>query len=1311
MNDQDTTGSTPPPDRPPRQSAHGEQPGDFIGAYKLLEAIGEGGFGVVWLAERREPFVQRVALKIIKPGMDSRAVIARFEQERQALAVMDHPNIAKVVDGGVTPASAGSRPYFVMEHVQGEPVTDYCDRHRLTMRQRLELFVPVCDAVQHAHMKGIIHRDLKPGNILVTVRDGQLVPKVIDFGVAKAISHALTDKTIFTEHGQIIGTPEYMSPEQAEMGAVDIDTRTDVYSLGVVLYELLTGLLPFDASELRRKGYAEIQRIIRDVDPPTPSKRLTTIAGEQAIDIAKKRQAEREEMAGELRHELEWLPLKAMRKDRTQRYATAKDLADDVQNYLSGRVLMAGPESAGYRIRKFARRYRVAFLAGGVAVASVLGGLGVSIGGFVSASRQRDRAVSAEHQQAALREEAESARVREALQRTKAEASAREAERRGYAALIAAADSAIRAGDVNLALQRLDETPPAERAWEYAYLRSQTDNSLRRLNADIKADGLTFSPDGKLIATINYGNPVALIDARTGAVTRELRFDISAEQPGDSARMRFEPPSFSADGSLLAAAGELEIQHENSFAPGDYVLFVWDVESGQLVRRIDDRFGGCRQALFLPSSKRLLILRKDGSLGTLDLSVNDSSVVPIDGIAKPLSSISISERPLRLATIDRSSTVQVWTLSDQFDFVSEPTESPAKGRRACLSSDSEWLAVTDSNVTRLVHLPDATVRQTIRVDEKRVWGTVFSPNAKYLATASIDGIGRLWELPDGKEAARLLGHGNVPLWGLAFHPNGGTVVTSSLSGVFEHAAGGTEPIARMWECEAGTVTSLCFIDEATLVSGQRDGTLTAWNTRTTELVAIRRVDQRAFRGGVMAAHRPGTSSVVVGDPTGRVAVYSLPGLESSEALCQSGKSIADVAVSSDGRFAAWMKSDGHLTTWSLERSRQTGDLEFRNAALSRNSGLERQVSLAFAPKGALVAVALRSSAEIAFVNCERGELIRTTLWEGVVGKAGRDIGGQQLGNITWGMDDSSLFCTSPRLRLLHPDSGEAGWTSLVTTDWWGSSPVVLHPDGRRLFVTPVEGTLAIVASDDGREVFRTTLGARSIVSLAVSPTGAQIAAGMDDGQLAVVSTATIASLSAEQVLARATQSIVQPRVRELRRANHEPKALDLALAADQSLTPEARKAGRRYASILPVSADDLNDDAWRKLIDPKRSRSDVEHALEMAEHAVALAPDSAAYANTLALARYRARQYEASIAMANRSRQLDVAAGRDISPIDFAIIAMSHHNLGRADDARAALAKLRELMQDLKHKNDQQSQAFLREAVELIDGGGTAESK
>jgi serine/threonine protein kinase len=351
-------------DEPLRQTV-----GTVIGPYKLLQQIGEGGMGTVFMAEQTEPVRRMVALKIIKPGMDSRQVIARFEAERQALALMDHVNIARVFDGGTTdsllapPGGEGSgargygRPYFVMELVHGVPITKYCDDNHLTPRERLELFVPVCQAIQHAHQKGIIHRDIKPSNVMVTLYDGQPVPKVIDFGVAKATEQKLTERTLFTQYGTLVGTLEYMSPEQAEMSALGVDTRSDIYSLGVLLYELLTGSTPLTHKRMKEAAYAEILRMIKEEEPPKPSTRLSE-SGEALASISAQRHMEPAKLTKLVRGELDWIVMKCLEKDRNRRYETANGFAMDVQRYLADEPVLAGPPSAWYRLRKFARRHR-----------------------------------------------------------------------------------------------------------------------------------------------------------------------------------------------------------------------------------------------------------------------------------------------------------------------------------------------------------------------------------------------------------------------------------------------------------------------------------------------------------------------------------------------------------------------------------------------------------------------------------------------------------------------------------------------------------------------------------------------------------------------------------------------------------------------------------------------------------------------------------------------------------------------------------------------------------------------------------------
>ena len=419
----ETTDSAPAPQRPVATIDHHPEvaPGLVIaGRYTLVEKIGEGGMGEVWVAKQTEPVKRRVALKLIKTGMDSRAVLARFEQERQALALMDHPNIARVLDGGLTP---DGRPFFVMELVNGLPLTRFCDEARLTTRERLELFVPICQAVQHAHHKGIVHRDLKPANILVTLIDGRGVPKVIDFGVAKATAGKLTDESLSTQFGAVVGTLEYMSPEQAGFSGEDIDTRADVYSLGVVLYELLTGLRPIDARRLKKSALAEMIRIIQEEEPARPSTRLST--DEALASLAALRQTEPRKLTALLRGELDWVVMKCLEKRRDRRYETANGLARDVQRYLADELVEARPPSVGYQLGKFLKRHKGPVLAAAAVLLALLAGITGTANGLVRAEQGRHAA--------------EQARADEARQRGLAEENEREARAEKENAVKAAA--------------------------------------------------------------------------------------------------------------------------------------------------------------------------------------------------------------------------------------------------------------------------------------------------------------------------------------------------------------------------------------------------------------------------------------------------------------------------------------------------------------------------------------------------------------------------------------------------------------------------------------------------------------------------------------------------------------------------------------------------------------------------------------------------------------------------------------------------------------------------------------------------------
>jgi eukaryotic-like serine/threonine-protein kinase len=510
-----------------------ERPGTVIGPYKLLEEIGEGGMGLVFVAEQQQPVHRKVALKVIKPGMDSRQVIARFEAERQALAMMDHPNIAKVHDGGTT---AEGRPYFVMEWVKGTPITDYCDRHRLTNRQRLQLFLDVCQAVQHAHQKGIIHRDLKPSNILVSLHDVTPVVKVIDFGIAKATSGRLADRTVYTELAQMVGTPMYMSPEQAGLSDIDVDTRSDVYSLGVLLYELLTGTTPFDREQLKELSYDEIRRIIREDEPPRPSKRLSTIEQAALSTIAERHGLEPHRLSQQVRGELDWIVMKALEKDRNRRYESASSLAADVQRYLDDEPVQACPPSAVYRLRKLARRHKLTLGTAGLVALTVLAV--AASAGYVLRDRSTRQAVVA-------------ARVSDALD---------ESERLYHAGKVPEALNAAQRAESLLATGPLDEV-----------LATRVQERVEDLQMVLKLEEVGVATQGKRSAEYEQ-------------LFRRYGIDLAA-QPAEEIAARVRSRLIASD--LVATLDQLAVRFFSlGHHPGDNSS-PWKLELMAVTRQID----------------------------------------------------------------------------------------------------------------------------------------------------------------------------------------------------------------------------------------------------------------------------------------------------------------------------------------------------------------------------------------------------------------------------------------------------------------------------------------------------------------------------------------------------------------------------------------------------------------------------------------------------------------------------------------------------------------------------------------------------
>jgi WD40 repeat protein len=719
-------------------SAPAEGPGSVIGRYKLLQLIGEGGFGSVFMAEQEVPVHRRVALKIIKLGMDTSQVIARFEAERQALAMMEHPNIARVLDAGATETG---RPYFVMELVKGVPITQYCDANRLPTAHRLALFTAVCQALQHAHQKGVIHRDIKPSNILVTLHDGVPVPKVIDFGIAKATNSRLTERTLFTEFRQMVGTPAYMSPEQAEMSGLDIDTRSDIYALGVLLYELLTGTTPFDPKALTSAAYGEMQRIIREVDPPRPSTRISTL-GQTLSTVAANRSAEPGKLGQLVRGDLDWIVMKALEKDRSRRYETATEFARDVERHLKHEVVEARPPSAAYRLRKFARRNRATLVTLG-AFAAVIA---IAIGLYIHAIRREQGKTSAALVETqGQRVEADRRRVEAQQATTRALAAQAEANDKFVAAAISQARAGVASTRAGRRFDSLKALAAAARISPTTVVRSQAIQCM------------------------------ALADL---CVTREWRSDraldfnhsctmyLDCDASGDEVRLHQVPAAGAAPGPpILRLRGRLW-NYRACFSPDDRYLALSHADGHVRVFKLDGSLvleaeggPGCD---FTPDSEAIIIGTTEGSVSVRDL-VSGKVRLRLTGSASDAICLSPDGRMLAMWSIYRSPDVSLLDLGS--GRLSQPIHHSALVLRVAWHPGAATLATAMQGGT--INLWNVAAIDDIRPGpvpeilghQATAFDVAFNRGGELLASSSWDGTMRLWDSVSGRELVQIFAEG------------------------------------------------------------------------------------------------------------------------------------------------------------------------------------------------------------------------------------------------------------------------------------------------------------------------------------------------------------------------------------------------------------------------------------------------------------------------------------------------------------------------------------------------------------------------
>jgi WD40 repeat protein/serine/threonine protein kinase len=950
--------------------------GTIIGPYKLLEQIGEGGFGIVYMAEQQHPVRRKVALKVIKPGMDTRQVIARFEAERQALALMDHPHIAKVLDAGTTNMG---RPYFVMELVRGVPITQFCDDNRLKVRERLVLFVAVCQAVQHAHQKGIIHRDLKPNNVLVTLHDGTPVVKVIDFGIAKALGQQrLTDKTLVTGFAQMIGTPLYMSPEQAEMSGLDADTRTDIYALGVLLYELLTGTTPFDKERLKEARYDEIRRIIREEAPTKPSTRISTL-GQAATTVSAIRKSEPRRLSQLFRGELDWMVMKALEKDRNRRYESASAFAADVQRYLHDEPVQACPPSVAYLVRKFARRNKVALItASAIAIVVLLAVTGLAVS--TTLTWQANKELRLERGRAEEKTKIAEDETKKAEQKTK------EARRLLYSSDLIAAHQAWQDGHLARARELLERQRPQEgeedlRGFEWRYLwRLCRDGSLHTFGhtgPDFHA--VSFTLDGRMLASATADGSVRL-------------WDVAARRPILSIE-GFEPSvnslAFTPDGAILAIASDRirlwDVASRRQVAswkaagrdtfialtPDGKLLAsggdsgpikLWDIPSGHERGSLPGA-GSWDWVAFSPDG-RTLAASNDTTVQLWDLATRQESAV-LRGHTAHVLGLAFSPNGKMLASCGHDATIRLWDLATKQEL--KTLQGQSSYWSVAFTPDGKTLIT--GGMDSLIRLWDTATWQPVRALRGHTLATrriALSSNGRTLASGSDDRTLKLWDLAAKPDPEVLPGH---EAWAscVAFSPDGRLLASG---GAFDH-------LVKLWDLATGreiasfpghqdSVKSVQFTpDGKTLLSGGEDKTVRLWNVASRQ--QVRQFEHKdpadcvtlspdgmmlaagSFNGsasvweiatrrallhlkGKMAAFDPEGRTLAVGLPDGNAGLYDIrtgqvtatPAGEwpatTWETFRRYGGNVMAVAISPDGRCLA-LSADRTINVWDAATRR------------------------------------------------------------------------------------------------------------------------------------------------------------------------------------------------------------------------------------------------------------------------------------------------------------------------------------------------------------------------------------------------------